>query len=101
MGPKGGGLTAPMKVSPELAAIIGMKEASRAQCVKQLWAYLKDNNLQDPENKQFFTPDKKMAKVFGTERIRAFSMSKYLSNHLGRSKAKIYYLNYHSKLPNR
>ena len=61
--PKGGGLTAPMKVSPELAAIIGMKEASRAQCVKHLWAYLKEHNLQDPENKQFFTPDKKMAKV--------------------------------------
>ena len=61
--PKGGGLTAPMKVSPELAAIIGVKEASRAQCVKHLWAYLKANNLQDPENKQFFFPDKKMAKV--------------------------------------
>merc|ERR1712029_509481 len=80
--PKGGGLTAPMKVSPELAAIIGMKEASRAQCVKHLWAYLKEHNLQDPENKQFFTPDKKMAKVFGTERMRAFAMSKFLGNHL-------------------
>merc|ERR1712058_4062 len=80
--PKGGGLTAPMKVSPELAAIIGMKEASRAQCVKHLWAYLKEHNLQDPENKQFFTPDKKMAKVFGTERMRAFTMSKFLGNHL-------------------
>jgi chromatin remodeling complex protein RSC6 len=29
-----------------------------------LWAYIKKNNLQDPENKQFFTPDKKMAKVY-------------------------------------
>ena len=39
------------------------KEASRAECIKQLWAYIKKNNLQDPENKQFFTPDKKMSKV--------------------------------------
>ena len=61
--PKGAGLTAPMKVSPDLAAIIGKTEASRAECVKHLWAYLKANNLQDPENKQFFFPDKKMAKV--------------------------------------
>merc|ERR1711994_801654 len=79
---KGSGLTKPMKLSAELADIVGQKEASRAQCIKQLWAYLKKNNLQDPENKQFFTPDKKMAKVFGTEKIRAFSMAKYLSSHL-------------------
>ena len=80
--PKGQGLTKPMKLSPELAEVVGKKEASRAECIKQLWAYLKKNNLQDPENKQFFTPDKKMAKVFGTERMRAFAMSKFLSAHL-------------------
>ena len=71
-----------MKLSADLADIVGKKEASRAECVKQLWAYLKKHNLQDPENKQFFTPDKKMAKVFGSDRIRAFSMSKFLSAHL-------------------
>merc|ERR1712241_23695 len=73
--PKGAGLTKPMKLSADLAAIVGKDEASRAECVKQLWAYLKKNNLQDPENKQYFTPDKKMAKVFGTDRIRAFGMA--------------------------
>ena len=80
--PKGAGLTKPMKLSPELADVVGKKEASRAECIKQLWAYIKKHNLQDPENKQYFTPDKKMAKVFGTEKLRAFSMAKYLSAHL-------------------
>merc|ERR1712038_2014100 len=80
--PKGSGLTKPMKLSAELADIVGTKEASRAECIKQLWAYLKKNNLQDPANKQFFTPDKKMAKIFGTDRIRAFGMAKHLSAHL-------------------
>ena len=61
--PKGQGLTKPMKLSADLADIVGKKEASRAECIKQLWAYIKKNNLQDPENKQFFTPDKKMSKV--------------------------------------
>jgi len=79
---KGSGLTKPMKVSDDLAAIVGMKEASRAQCIKQLWKYLKDHNLQDPENKQYFFPDKKMGKIFGSERIRAFGMAKYLGAHL-------------------
>merc|ERR1711988_1316776 len=80
--PKGGGLTKPMKLSEDLAAIVGKKEASRAECIKELWAYRKKNNLQDPDNKQYFTPDKKMAKVFGTDRIRAFGMAKFLSAHL-------------------
>merc|ERR1712110_757961 len=62
--PKGSGLTKPMKLSADLADIVGTKEDSRAECIKQLWAYLKKNNLQDPANKQFFTPDKKMAKVY-------------------------------------
>ena len=79
---KKGGLTQPLKLSDELADIVGEKEASRAQCVKHLWAYIKKHNLQDPDNKQFFTPDKKMAKVFGSDRIRAFGMTKFLSAHL-------------------
>merc|ERR1712140_17177 len=79
---KGGGFTKKMKVSGDLKAIIGKDSASRAEVVKELWAYLKKHNLQDPENKQFFTPDKKMAKVFGTDSIRAFSMSKFIGSHL-------------------
>ena len=50
--------------------------------MKKLWDYLKKNNLQDPEQKQWFTPDKTMAPVFGTEKIKAFGMSKYLKEHL-------------------
>ena len=48
------------------------------QCVKRLWAYLKEKELQDPENKQWFTPDDTMAPIFGEEKIKCFSMSKYL-----------------------
>jgi len=80
--PKGAGLTKPMKLSPELADIVGKKEASRAECIKQLWAYIKKHNLQDPENKQYFTPDAKMSKVFGKDRIRAFGMAKFIGAHL-------------------
>merc|ERR1711976_1060550 len=79
---KGSGLTKPMKLSADLADIVGKKEASRSECIKLLWAYMKKNNLQDPENKQYFTPDKKMAKIFGTERLRGFGMAKFLNNHL-------------------
>ena len=78
---KNSGLNKPVKLSAALADIVGKGEASRGQCVKFLWAYIKDNNLQCPENRQFFTPDKKLAKIFGTETIRAFGMLKYLKDH--------------------
>ena len=58
------------------------EKLSRAQVVKRLWAYLKEKNLQDPENKQFFTPDQKMKPIFGEEKIRAFGMTKFLKTHL-------------------
>ena len=83
--PKKTGINMELNVSKKLAAIIGTKSGekiSRPQVVKRLWAYLKEHNLQDPENKQFFTPDAKMEPVFGNERMKAFSMSKYLKEHL-------------------
>merc|ERR1712038_457882 len=74
--------TKKFKLSKDLSAIIGKKEASRPEITKELWAYLKKNNLQDPEAKQWFTPDKKMAKVFGTEKMKGFAMTKFINSHL-------------------
>ena len=71
-----------MNVSDNLAAIIGQKKASRPQCIKALWAYLKKHNLQDAEHRQYFTPDEKMAKVFGKQKMKAIHMSKFLSANL-------------------
>ena len=60
--PRGQGLTKPNKLSDELAAIVGQEEASRAELMKLLWAYLKKNELQCEDNKQYFIPDKKCQK---------------------------------------
>ena len=79
---RGTGLQMPYKLSSDLADIVGVDEASRPELTKLLWAYLKEKGLQDPENKQFFTPDKKMAKIFGKDKIKGFSMAKYLAPHL-------------------
>ena len=40
------GPTAPKKLSPELAGIVGKKVASRAELMKLLWTYIKDKQLQ-------------------------------------------------------
>merc|ERR1712045_13538 len=58
--PKGSGLTKPLNLSTELADLVGAKKGeklSRPEVVKRLWAHIKTNKLQDPENKQYFVPD--------------------------------------------
>ena len=80
--PKGTGLTKKYNLSSDLADLVGKSEATRGECIKQLWAYIKEHDLQDPENKQYFKPDKKMAKVFGEDKMRGFGMSKHIGKHL-------------------
>merc|ERR1711876_27054 len=83
--PKGSGLTKPLNLSDDLADLIGAKKGeklSRPEVVKRLWAYIKEKKLQDPENKQFFKPDKKMENIFGKDKVRAFGMAKFLKTHL-------------------
>merc|ERR1712244_157566 len=71
-----------MNVSNELADIIGTKKASRPQAIKGLWAYIEKKTLQDPTQRQYFTPDAKMAKIFGKNKMKTIHMSKYLSANL-------------------
>lgn len=40
------GILKAVQVSPTLAGFLGMSETSRAEAVKQIWAYIKLNNLQ-------------------------------------------------------
>ena len=82
---KGSGLTKPLNLSPELAHLARAKKGeklSRSKIVKGLWAYIKEPKLQDPENKQYFKPDKKMQPIIGSDNVRAFGMAKFLETHL-------------------
>merc|ERR1712018_983118 len=83
--PKGSGLTKPLNLSAELADLVGAKKGeklSRPEVVKRPWAHIKGQKLQDPENKQYFTPDAKMIPIFGKDKVRAFGMAKFLKTHL-------------------
>ncbi|KAJ4716184.1 upstream activation factor subunit spp27-like [Melia azedarach] len=59
------GIMKPRRVSPEMEALVGAPEIPRTQALKQIWAYIKEHNLQDPENKKIIVCDEKLKKIFG------------------------------------
>lgn len=80
---QGSGLSKPMNLSPELEAVVGKGPKTRADVVKGLWAYIKENNLQDPANKRNINADDKLKKVFdGKATVNMFEMTKLVSKHL-------------------
>jgi upstream activation factor subunit UAF30 len=73
----------PMTVSPKLAAVIGPKAVPRTEVTKQLWAYIKKHNLQDPKNKRNIKADDKLKEVFGGKSVvNMFEMTKLVGKHL-------------------
>lgn len=73
----------PMKISPELAEVVGDGPMPRTEVTKKLWAYIKKHKRQDPENLRNIVPDEKLAKVFGGKKaINMFEMTKKVSKHL-------------------
>lgn len=78
----GTGYTKPLKLSEDLEAVVGLKEAPRHEVIKQMWAYIKENNLQDPKNKQWAICDDKLEKVIGEKKFKCFGMAKYLKEHM-------------------
>ncbi|KAJ3180158.1 hypothetical protein HDU85_004161 [Gaertneriomyces sp. JEL0708] len=72
----------PLFLSPALADVLGATEMSRPQVVRQLWIYIKANNLQDPKDRRYFFCDDKLKRVFKTQRVHAWHMNSALSAFL-------------------
>lgn len=73
----------PMKISDDLAAIVGKGPMPRSEVVKALWVYIKKNNLQDPKAKRNIVADENLKKVFGGKAmVDMFEMTKLVSKHL-------------------
>lgn len=58
------GFNKEMVLSTELLDILGISRTSRPQVVKQLWIYIKDNELQNPDDKRQIMCDEKLQKLF-------------------------------------
>lgn len=72
----------PMKVSAELAAVIGEGPMPRSEVTKKIWAYIKQHNLQNPANKRNILADEKLEAIFGKKEVTMFEMTKIVNGHL-------------------
>jgi upstream activation factor subunit UAF30 len=64
--------------SEPLAALLQIQKLSRPQVVKQLWDYIKGNELQNPSNKREIVCDAGFKAIFGVDKIDMFKMNKVL-----------------------
>ena len=72
----GGGLSAVKKISQELADFLGSgRQMARTDIVKAMWAYIKDNELQNPDDRRQILLDDRMKAVFGVDQ---FTVSFYI-----------------------
>ena len=71
-----------MALKPELAELCGRRLLARTQVVKQIWAYIKKNELQDPSDKRYIVCDEAMRQVFNVKRLHMMKMNKLLSDLL-------------------
>eukprot|EP00980_Cylindrotheca_fusiformis_P013210 scaffold3359_cov123-Cylindrotheca_fusiformis.AAC.14 len=80
---KANGLSQKKKISKELAAFLGQGNVmARTEIVKALWEYIREHNLQNPENKREIFLDEKMESVFQCKSFTMFTMNKYIGAHV-------------------
>ena len=71
-----------MSLSTPLASLVGETVLSRPQTVKKIWEYVKERDLQDPNDKRQIRCDDAMRAVFKQDRVHMFTMNKILASQL-------------------
>lgn len=69
-----------MQLSSELSAFMGTSTSSPNIVLKEVWAYIKINKLQDPLNRTEIVCNDTFEKLFHRKRFSMFKISKYLHN---------------------
>jgi chromatin remodeling complex protein RSC6 len=84
---KESGFSKPTAVSKELSEFLGLQEGemiARTQVTKRLNAYIKENNLQNPENKRIIHLNeslKSLVTVPDDVQLTFFNLQKYIKHH--------------------
>lgn len=89
------GFVKPTKISKELASFLGKPhgtEMARTQVTREINAYIRAHNLQDPKNGRVIRADtklRKLLKLTKEDELTYFNLQRYMSPHFAKSaKAK-------------
>ncbi|XP_065664935.1 SWI/SNF-related matrix-associated actin-dependent regulator of chromatin subfamily D member 1 isoform X2 [Hydra vulgaris] len=70
------------KLSSQLARVLGIHTQTRPVIIGALWQYIKQNKLQDQEEREFINNDKYMAEIFSCQRMKFCEIPQRLQAHL-------------------
>lgn len=77
------GTQPPWLLSENLAAVVGQEILPRPQVIQKLWVYIKEHNLQNPDDKREVICDELLQKVMGgKKKVTIFSMTKHIAPNL-------------------
>lgn len=84
------GFMKPVRISKDLADFIGVdvnEPISRVEITKKLCQYIKENNLQNPDDKRIIRPDTNLGKLFSftgeeDENLTYYTMQKKIQTHI-------------------
>ncbi|KIX00154.1 uncharacterized protein Z518_10291 [Rhinocladiella mackenziei CBS 650.93] len=77
------GFHKPLNLSPALSNLFdGETQLSRPETTKRIWAYIKTNGLQDPNDKRFIICDARMREVFRQDKVHMFTMTKLMAQQM-------------------
>jgi upstream activation factor subunit UAF30 len=74
---------APLTPDAALAAVVGKDPLPRTEVTKKIWEYIKQHNLQDPNDKRTIKADAKLKTIFdGKDSVSMFELTKLVNSHL-------------------
>jgi chromatin remodeling complex protein RSC6 len=74
---------APLTPDAALAAVVGKDPLPRTEVTKRIWDYIRQHNLQDPNDKRTIRADAKLKAIFdGKDSVTMFELTKLVNAHL-------------------
>ena len=92
---KPSGFATPSPISKELCKFMGIEsnsEVARTVVTRHIIQYIRDNNLQYPENKRIIIPDKNLSMLLGVENdaqtvVTYFNIQRFMNKHFIKKEA--------------
>ena len=60
----------------------------RTEITRKLWDYIKENKLQDPDNRRMINADDKLKPIFGKPQVSMFEMTSLVNKQVSSESAK-------------